>query len=138
MFFPLGFYINFFETKLSLEIVSVRNHIDPLESEPCTELLNFLVVVSENYGEMVLEEVNERILVRPFGKAEQTIACTVETEQGGHAHGGGDAMMIASLYEMLTGAKDEATALVQSVESHLMGIKAERSRKRGGKLQKIH
>ena len=89
-------------------------------------------------GEMVLEEVNERILVRPFGKAEQTIACTVETEQGGHAHGGGDAMMIASLYEMLTGAKDDGTALVQSVESHLMGIKAERSRKRGGKLQKIH
>ena len=89
-------------------------------------------------GEMVLEETKERILVRPFGKPEITVDCTIKTDQGGHAHGGGDSAMIERLYDLLTGEQDESTSLVCSVESHLMGIQAERSRKRGGKLQKIH
>ncbi|MBQ4053254.1 MAG: hypothetical protein IJD33_02840 [Clostridia bacterium] len=56
----------------------------------------------------------------------------------GYGHGGGDAGIINALYDILSGEQSAATALDASVESHLMGIRAEESRLQGGKLLKVH
>lgn len=51
---------------------------------------------------------------------------------------GGDFALIHSLYDMLEGKSSSATALEASVESHLMGIAAEDSRKQNGVLISVH
>ena len=53
-------------------------------------------------------------------------------------HGGGDYMMLQDLYEVLEGNLKAETTLEKSVESHLIAICAEQSRKSGGKVIKIH
>lgn len=52
-------------------------------------------------------------------------------------HGGGDYMLIESLYEIAAFGKDAPTSLESSVESHLMALAAEESRK-SGKVTKVH
>jgi len=89
------------------------------------------------YGEIVLDERMDEIHVMPFGKEKQIIKISdlIEVDSG---HGGGDAKIIDSLYEMLVSAEDGKTSLAKSVESHLMGIAAEESRKNGGVLVRVH
>ena len=53
-------------------------------------------------------------------------------------HGGGDGKIVDALYGMLVGESDARTSLAKSVESHLMGIAAEQSRKAGGALVRVH
>ena len=53
-------------------------------------------------------------------------------------HGGGDYMMLQDLYEVLEGNLKAETTLEKSVESHLIALCAEQSRKSGGKVIKIH
>lgn len=52
-------------------------------------------------------------------------------------HGGGDAMMLNDLYAVLSGKGSSRTCLENSIESHLMAIAAEESRKTG-KAIKVH
>ena len=52
-------------------------------------------------------------------------------------HGGGDYMLIESLYEMAAEGKNAPTSLESSVESHLIALAAEESRK-SGKVVKVH
>ena len=52
--------------------------------------------------------------------------------------GGGDVGLVSQLYNVLSGKSEGTTTLAESVECHLMGIAAEESRKRGGKLVKVH
>lgn len=89
------------------------------------------------YGEIVLDERMDEIHVMPFGKEKQIIKISdlIEVDSG---HGGGDAKIIDSLYEMLVSAEDGKTSLAKSVESHLMGIAAEESRKSGGVPVRVH
>lgn len=89
------------------------------------------------HGEMLLEDVKQQITVRPFGKEQRVIPCEIRSGEGGHSHGGGDYAMIEKLYAELTGEHDGTTSLSESVESHLIGFYAERSRKLGGKCIKI-
>jgi hypothetical protein len=56
----------------------------------------------------------------------------------GYGHGGGDAGIINALYGILSGETSAATSLEASIESHLIGIRAEESRLQGGKLLKVH
>lgn len=88
-------------------------------------------------GEIVLDEEKGVIFVTPFGRKTETIIIGDLTEAG-MAHGGGDAQLINSLYDMITGKVEEKTGLVQSLESHLMGIAAEESRLRDGKMISVH
>lgn len=88
-------------------------------------------------GEVDLDEENGVILVKKFGQPTQKIhfssLCTLE---GGH--GGGDQGLINSLYKVLSSDEQAETSLEASVESHLMGIKAEESRLLDGKMLFLH
>lgn len=53
-------------------------------------------------------------------------------------HGGGDFKLVEALYNMLEGNAGLETSLEASVESHLMGIKAEESRLAEGQLLLVH
>jgi hypothetical protein len=53
------------------------------------------------------------------------------------SHGGGDDKLIDSFYDVLTDTVKAETGLVQSVESHLIALAAEESRK-SGEVIKLH
>jgi len=88
-------------------------------------------------GELVLEELDDTLTLRKFGENAKTVDIKTESEFG-YAHGGGDYVLIGELYETLTGTQSGATTLEASVESHLMGIYAEKSRIHRGKTYYIH
>ncbi len=88
-------------------------------------------------GELVFDESKGIIEVKRFGEPQEVI--DVKTlEEGGYAHGGGDLALITKLYEILCNDDGTGTSLVESLESHLMGICAEKSRKAGGELVYVH
>lgn len=82
-------------------------------------------------GEIVLDETEKFIDVKVFSKPKQRIPFN-ELDAGGYAHGGGDAGLIQALYGLLTGEAEGGTTLKNSLESHFMGIAAEKSRLTGG------
>lgn len=88
-------------------------------------------------GELVLDEEKEHILLTPFGEKTQVINLGDLTEAG-MSHGGGDGMLVADLYDMITGKRSQTTSLAASLESHLMGIAAETSRLACGKNVYVH
>ncbi len=88
-------------------------------------------------GEMVLDEDAGSITVHQYGKDREIIPIADLMEKG-YGHGGGDAGIINALYDILSGEQSAATTLDASVESHLIGIRAEESRLQGGKLLKVH
>lgn len=49
-------------------------------------------------------------------------------------HGGGDELLVRDFYKALTSAEDAQTTLEKSIESHLMALAAERSRKEDRKV----
>lgn len=92
------------------------------------------------YGEIMYDEQIDTLSVMPFGKPAETIKISSldNLNDAGWGHGGGDAGIIADLYDILNGDKTEYTSLEESVESHLIGIKAEISRLNGGILKRVH
>lgn len=92
------------------------------------------------YGEIVFDEQTDTISVMPFGKETKNIKVSEleNADDGGWGHGGGDVGLINDFYAILNGEKTDYTSLEESVESHLIGIKAEISRLEGGTLQKVH
>lgn len=89
-----------------------------------------------DYGEMIFDERPNTIEVRKFGEEPEIISVD-KLNEGGYGHGGGDFGLVSSLYDILSG-KPNRTSLAESLESHLMGIAAEESRKQGGKLVSVH
>ncbi|MDE6399024.1 MAG: gfo/Idh/MocA family oxidoreductase, partial [Clostridiales bacterium] len=90
-------------------------------------------------GEIVLNEEEDTIYVKPFGEKPETIRiAAIAIVEGGHSHGGGDFGLITALYDVLTGEQPANTSLEASVESHLMGIAAEKSRLNGGVCVQVH
>ena len=90
-------------------------------------------------GELVLDELHDTVEVKPFGKDKTVIKISDLTDKDmGFLHGGGDAGLISDLYAILTGEKTDYTSLEESVESHLIGIKAEESRHEYGALKQVH
>lgn len=83
-------------------------------------------------GEITLNETDSVITIREFGKEPEIINISGLIERDGYAHGGGDFVMIKTLHDMITGKIELECTLEKSVESHLMGIFAEQSRKCGG------
>lgn len=91
-------------------------------------------------GEIRFNDIEDYIDVVKFGKApvRYKISDLVENAHAGYGHGGGDAVMVDSLYEMIVNPNAKIqTSLEASVESHLMALCAEESRK-SGKVVKIH
>ena len=88
-------------------------------------------------GQITLDEVRNFIRVGVFGEAEYQLKIS-DLTPAGTIHGGGDYGLVHTLYDMLTGNASEKTSLTHSAESHLIGIAAEKSRKMGGALVKVH
>ena len=88
-------------------------------------------------GEIVLNEEVGTIEIKTFGGATELINVG-DLVEAGMAHGGGDAQLIEKLYNMIIGTTDTQTSLESSLESHLMGIAAEKSRLENGKTVEVH
>ncbi len=92
------------------------------------------------HGQILLDEERKVIEVKEFGKPDVVI----DTEKlilertTGYGHGGGDEVMIKQLYDLITSEGNAETTLEASIESHVMGIYAEKSRLEGGKLYYVH
>jgi hypothetical protein len=93
------------------------------------------VTMFGTYGELYMDQ--KTITVNVFGKPTETINVN-ELLEADYGHGGGDAKLVEALYDMMEGNVGLETSLEASIESHLMGIKAEESRLAGGKLLLIH
>lgn len=93
------------------------------------------VAMHGTYGEIFMDE--KTITLDVFGKDTEIIDIEALVE-GDYGHGGGDLKLVEAIYEMLEGKATLETSLEASVESHLMGIKAEESRLAGGKLLSVH
>lgn len=94
------------------------------------------VTLFGTYG--MADMTEEEIVLNIYGEPAEVIDTTLHENQDGYAHGGGDARMIDALYGMISGERQLTTSLEHSVESHLIGIKAEQSRLEGGKLLSVH
>ena len=88
-------------------------------------------------GELILEEENDTLTLNRFGKESEVIDISIKNT-GGYSHGGGDINLILEFYDVLCGKENASTSLEASLESHLMGIYAEKSRLRCGKKYSVH
>ncbi len=84
-------------------------------------------------GEIVLDELSDSVTLMPYGEKEQVFKINALGDNG-YGHGGGDFHLIRELYDALSGAQKSSTSLEASIESHLMGICAEKSRLKEGEL----
>ena len=88
-------------------------------------------------GQIDLDECRGTIEVKVFGKEKEVIQISslVDAISG---HGGGDDGLVKVVYEYITtGTTEGVSSLDVSVESHLMGFRAEESRLLGGELLEI-
>ncbi|MDE6965434.1 MAG: gfo/Idh/MocA family oxidoreductase, partial [Clostridiales bacterium] len=90
-------------------------------------------------GELVLDEESGYIAVKPFGASQRAIDIKSLGGDANGGHGGGDYGIIEALYAALNGNNAAGvTTLEQSIESHLMALRAEQSRLAGGKTLAVH
>ena len=89
-------------------------------------------------GEMTYDEQENHIKVSKFGEKTEIIDVGAIVKDKGYGHGGGDFMLIESLFKVLNGETEGKTSLENSVESHLIGICAEKSRTNGGEKVFVH
>ena len=94
------------------------------------------ISVYGTYGEAYMED--DSIKLNVYGEPTEIIDTKLGLHGLDYAHGGGDARMIDALYDMVSGEKKLETSLEASIESHLIGIKAEESRLAGGKTLAVH
>ena len=89
-------------------------------------------------GEIILDEEADFVKLKVHGVSKQVwkISELIKCEVGGH--GGGDYMLVNDMFKVMTGAMEAPTTLAESVESHLMGIAAEKSRHSDGELIMVH
>ena len=88
-------------------------------------------------GNIVYDAETESITLYKFGKEMRTVPIG-EFDDGGFGHGGGDVGLVSDLYVTLKGEGEGRTSLEASIESHLMGIRAEESRLAGGICLNVH
>ena len=87
-------------------------------------------------GEIDLDEERAELQIKVFGKDTETISFNKLGDMVTAGHGGGDLGIINSLYDTVVGKAPAQTALVNSIESHLMCIAAEESRLKEGEIVK--
>lgn len=88
-------------------------------------------------GELILDESDNTLTLHKYGEDAEVLNLAT-LKDSGYGHGGGDVMLIKTLYDVLAGTAKAETAFEASIESHLMGICAEESRLKGGERIYIH
>ncbi len=91
------------------------------------------------YGEMIFDESEDKLSVFKYGgdKEEYIISQIGFQDVSTFGHGGGDAALIDDFYDVVAFGKEPKTSLSASVESHLIAIASEESRK-SGRVIKVH
>lgn len=85
-------------------------------------------------GEIRGDADKNTIILHQFGKAEEVIRLNADEDEFA-GHGGGDGRMMAELCRYVReNCTDTRTGIEASVESHIMALAAEESRKCGGKV----
>lgn len=87
-------------------------------------------------GEIIYDQLADTIEVKPYFGEKQII--NVSGQKDGWGHAGGDAGLVRSMYDILTGKTRDYTSLEESVESHRIGICAEISRLNSGEKVLVH
>ena len=85
-------------------------------------------------GEIRLKEDEGILEIQPFGEELQVLKSSdiiAEEARDSFGHGGGDSGVINAFYLALVGEAESGTSLENSVESHLLALAAEESRKTG-------
>ena len=85
-------------------------------------------------GEVEMDEENDTIRLSRYGHGTQFFSIKALRDNAAlddFGHGGGDLMLVRDFYKALTGEEELGTTLESSVESHLMALAAEKSRKSG-------
>ena len=91
-------------------------------------------------GEIEMDEENDYIRISKYGQGtrflsiKEILKVAVNDTFG---HGGGDLMMVGDLYDAMCGKGTAGTSLDKSIESHLMALAAEKSRK-SGEVCRVH
>ena len=91
-------------------------------------------------GEIEMDEENDYIRISKYGhgtrflSVKEILKVAINDTFG---HGGGDLMMVGDLYDALCGKGTVGTSLDKSIESHLMALAAEKSRK-SGEVCRVH
>ena len=86
------------------------------------------------HGEIRLKEDEEILEIQPFGQELQVLKSAdiiAEDARDSFGHGGGDSGVINAFYLSLIGEAESGTSLENSVESHLLALASEQSRKTG-------
>ena len=84
-------------------------------------------------GELDLDEEQQQLVLKQYGKPVETIPFSGLPDVTG-GHGGGDASLVKTLFDIVSGKVEAKTSLENSIESHLMAIAAEESRLNDGEL----
>ena len=92
------------------------------------------IKVMGTLGDMYGDMSDNMVHIRPFGKEEKIVDVKTLSDNI-KGHGGGDRGILESFISLLEGndADPSITTLETSVESHLIALAAEKSRKNGGK-----
>ncbi len=85
-------------------------------------------------GELEMDEENGYIRISRYGHGTRFLKIKEilkEIMEDTFGHGGGDYMLVKDFYNVLLGERTSTTTLDRSIESHLMALAAEKSRKNG-------
>ena len=91
-------------------------------------------------GEMVFDETEDRLDVYVYGKERKTYIISniiPDDVKNSFGHGGGDYSLVDEFYEVTVNGAEPSTSIEASIESHLMALAAEESRK-SGKAVRVH
>jgi hypothetical protein len=100
------------------------------------------VTIHGTLGEIEMDENRDMLKVNIFGEEKDiydvrkseaySIKDIIQSNSKDEfGHGGGDEMLIVDFYKALVGDTDAQTTLEKSIESHLMALASEKSRKSG-------
>lgn len=92
------------------------------------------------YGELELDEQTHTIRLSVYGRENEifdTREIIKQYMQDNFGHGGGDYCLVQSFYKVLSEETPIQTGLEASIESHLIAVAAEQSRK-NGEIVKVH
>ena len=95
------------------------------------------IVLYGEKGEIVLDQRTDSVEIYSYGKTKEVRKIS-EYANTKDSHGGGDMGIVNKFYHILNRECTEYTSLEESLESHLIGIAAEKSRLDGGKSVFVH
>jgi hypothetical protein len=82
-------------------------------------------------GEIELFDDKDNLRVSVYGKETVNYKLSELIADDEFGHGGGDVRLVDSFYDVVVGGVESSTSLESSVESHLMAVASEESRKTG-------